>query len=588
MADPNVKSGAMLGFKVGSQSTVDTMLSQGANAGAIHGCFYLTNDSHRLYIGNEDGSLSAVNEGIQSVTWTQLETIAASIANDDAKKEAMRGRFFYATDAAHNVLCVYNGKQWVQLNENTDTKVSNNAFGVSQSGNTVTVTDTITLVNNDGTANSEKYADFTVTGANGITVSGSGTAITFTGDTYTLSSAAVSGQENQIDIKLDSTNTNNDSSVRLVGGTNVTLARDNSTGNITISSQDTKTSFQSVTGSNVASPGTGFDVTVKIDNVEKTGTIDPAITVKNADKTATAATKFSGGVAALDVYSTAAIDEKMKALNAMTYRGTVGNSGSAATSITKSGDTITILNGSTAVPVSVGDTFLTVSDDVYESGLKAGSLLIVRALEGKSEDPDTGIIAPGDFTFDVVEESGDTDTTYKLTNANYGVTLHSNTNQDVGSFVVTAGDNNDYINIAEAGAVGGNAKVDKVLTVTHKDVTRTNTTGTTVAQGAMGTVSIPVITAITSDAKGHITGVETTLHTLTDTNGDLKEMTSSTSAANNIGTVTVGTTFKKSNNNETPVSTSFNVSSETFTVASTAASGSTPAGLAINMVWGSF
>ena len=44
MPEANVKSGALLGFKVGLQSTVDTMLSQGTNAHADHGCFYLTKD----------------------------------------------------------------------------------------------------------------------------------------------------------------------------------------------------------------------------------------------------------------------------------------------------------------------------------------------------------------------------------------------------------------------------------------------------------------------------------------------------------------------------------------------------------------
>ena len=87
----NVLRDAKVGFLTGSQSSIDTMLSQGANAGAKHGYFYLTKDSHRLYIGNSDGSISAVNEGVQTVTYLgDLPTLQTA-----ADKVAYTGRFFY-------------------------------------------------------------------------------------------------------------------------------------------------------------------------------------------------------------------------------------------------------------------------------------------------------------------------------------------------------------------------------------------------------------------------------------------------------------------------------------------------------------
>ena len=39
----NVLKDAKVGFLTGAQSSIDTMLSKGANAGAKHGYFYLTN-----------------------------------------------------------------------------------------------------------------------------------------------------------------------------------------------------------------------------------------------------------------------------------------------------------------------------------------------------------------------------------------------------------------------------------------------------------------------------------------------------------------------------------------------------------------
>ena len=38
----NVLKDAKVGFLTGAQSSIDTMLSKGANAGAKHGYFYLT------------------------------------------------------------------------------------------------------------------------------------------------------------------------------------------------------------------------------------------------------------------------------------------------------------------------------------------------------------------------------------------------------------------------------------------------------------------------------------------------------------------------------------------------------------------
>ena len=65
-ANPNVK------FKLGLQSAIDNYLSAKINSDvasshpewvgqAEHGTFYLTQDTHRLYVGNYDHTFSAVN-----------------------------------------------------------------------------------------------------------------------------------------------------------------------------------------------------------------------------------------------------------------------------------------------------------------------------------------------------------------------------------------------------------------------------------------------------------------------------------------------------------------------------------------------
>ncbi|MBP3801476.1 MAG: hypothetical protein J6I85_05610 [Clostridia bacterium] len=52
-------------FKQGTQSALNEIRS---NKTAIEGSFYLTNDTHRLYIGRANGDAVPVNEGVNTVT----------------------------------------------------------------------------------------------------------------------------------------------------------------------------------------------------------------------------------------------------------------------------------------------------------------------------------------------------------------------------------------------------------------------------------------------------------------------------------------------------------------------------------------
>lgn len=77
------------------------------------GCFYLTEDTHRLYVGQtitpgQNAILVPVNEGVVTVANIQsLPTVG------------IPGSFYYTS--TENVLCVYNGNKWVQVNSNTNT-----------------------------------------------------------------------------------------------------------------------------------------------------------------------------------------------------------------------------------------------------------------------------------------------------------------------------------------------------------------------------------------------------------------------------------------------------------------------------------
>ena len=167
---------------------------------------------------------------------------------------ANAGQFYYITgetDTVKNVLTVSNGHQWVHINANTNTYINDHNFSA------VDITDGVQVEDNIiGTDNSTKTGRFHIKGANGVAVSRTTTTITVngksvtvpvltvTGDTYTLSSAAVQNQSNQVDIKLDSTNTNNDSKVTLAAANdpqgNATVGISESNGVISISARDTR------------------------------------------------------------------------------------------------------------------------------------------------------------------------------------------------------------------------------------------------------------------------------------------------------------------------------------------------------------
>lgn len=588
MPAKNVISGANVGFKVGSQETVDRILAGQAGYKAIHGCFYLTQDSHRLYVGNEDETLSPVNEGIEFInTWNELQSIATAAASSVTGMKHLTGRFYYVGD--RNILCVYNGTNWVQLNENSNTTILDVTDAVTASSNVATVTTTIRDTV-DGTNANDSFSDaFTITGANGITVTGSGKAVTLTGDTYTLSSTAVSGATDQVNIHLESTNTTNDSNVKLVGGENVGITQSNNT--VTFTAQDTTNA-----SANISADAAGFTVTVtdsEGDHVD--ASVDPKV-AWYTDSSPTGTTKnsvsFANGTATLDVYSRSAIDAKLEAVNAMTYKGTITDS---QISYNSSTGVTTITVGGQAITPSIGDTYLITTAGTYNGTVyQENSLLIIKAKSGVTET--NGVLPANGYDCDIVAERYIQDTHYIFNAITNGVQLKASTGDPTGSLVVSSGDN--YINIAEASSGNATDGFDKTLTVTHKDVTRTNTTNTAVSQGEMSSVTIPVVTAVTSDAKGHVTGVTSGSYTLTDTNASLTGVSSTTSSYSNTsysaGVVNTQVTLTQSDGTIQNQSDGFIVRSSTLSITNndstptTSGGSTTQEGLQVELVWGSF
>ena len=87
------------------------------------GAFYLTTDTNRLYVAQSSDNLALLNQTVRIVaSETEL--------NGLDKTKLAKNDFCYISDK--NVLAVYNGTGWVQVNPDTKLVAKTNAITVSE------------------------------------------------------------------------------------------------------------------------------------------------------------------------------------------------------------------------------------------------------------------------------------------------------------------------------------------------------------------------------------------------------------------------------------------------------------------------
>lgn len=542
--------GQALSFKCGSQAALEPYIKGAAAGGqaAVDGTFYLTNDTSRLYVGN-NGRAIPVNQGVITV---------ANIASLPTPGEA--GQFYYAE--SENVLAVWSGKNdssgvWVQINNNTDTLINSVT-------NTVTaITGGVSVETKVASSDSTTKEDtFELVGSNGVTVSRTDNdtiSIRGTGATLSSSGAVVSlgGSPHT-------------GSVTFEGDGNLVTVEGNGANKIKISVDDSS----HVASEEFSNEDIGFKHTTKFKSGQSVeSTVDPIIKL-DADSSAI---HFEDGVATLGVYSKDKIDDLLQGVNAMHYKGTVTGVSGASVSGGVIDYVTGITGGQAAEQHKIGDTYavsqnieLTVGSSSYE--IKAGSLLIAT---GTSENSD-GYIDSG-LKFNVINESFEADTQYELTTASVtgggkATLKEANSNQrEVGSFEVVG-----------SGDVVGSHSNGKV-TLSHKAYTAINVDGngeSTLDKDAV----IKVVTGVESNATGHLTKVETTDISVGDFDTTISSDEITTTVANNIATVTHNLTLS-TNGRASTDSGAFDLRSDSlkFTDVDDANQG-----IKIDMVWGTF
>lgn len=548
-ATPNI------GFKLGTQAAMDVMLANNGTSSAAgeHGVFYLTSDTHRLYIGNSDKSISAVNEGVISVAnYTDLPSLSSP-----ADQKAHAGQFYYITTNPANVLCVASGGNWVQINSS----VSINSFG-----NTVTTSSNVaTIAHNIRETNGGSHTSTVqLEGTDGNTITSSGSKITIKGNKASLAAAA-NGQ-NKSTLTLTNSNSTDSSVINLEAGANATLAVSGQ--KITIGAQNTMVT--SVTGSDAGASANGFKVTVNnSDGSSPSGTIDPIISYGDANDQQA---HFVGGIAALSIYTKAEVDDKIEDaladFDAMTYRGTTTGGGLANLTDVHRGD-VWILTQSYEHPTT---------HKIYP----AGSMVIAQGTEVN------GVIPTADVTWDFVDSSG-TDTTYTATAIAGGIKLTASTGADIGQLTIVAGDLMSVSSSANSGST-------QAITVGHQTVTRTNQSANAVSTSADGQTTINVLTGIETDNYGHITKVVTTPYNINTSHSTFSTPVSA--AATAVSALVVTTDTSTSTTSSASVAATFQLtapggslsqSTATFGLASeTLTIARNNSQVSLNLLWGSF
>jgi hypothetical protein len=136
---------------------------------------------------------------------------------------------------------------------------------------------------------------------------------------------------------------------------------------------------------------------------------------------------------------------------------------------------------------------------------------------------------------------------------------------------VVAGDSGDNQTISDGNTltISGGTELESVgsatdtITINHSDVTRTNTTGTALTPDFGGNVD--VITGVTSNARGHVTGVETT--NITIPQNDSVDVTGTNTDATYYPTFVTGTGDVAINiDSNASNKLSYNPSTQTLTV----------------------
>lgn len=320
------------------------------------GHIYVTTDERAMYVDyNDQGTVKRIRLGdfIEVATMQDLPPVS----------EAYLTTLYYVTEG--NILAkagyeLVNGVptlKWRQINSQKQFSdfISSITFSASNLNDTVKVVETISSADGGNTNGNVTFASGNL---NSLTVSGSGNTVTYTAkdiaEKATLNNPNYTDASNTVvEVKLTNTTTGtkadgSDAAATEEGGsfritgTNGTTVRIDDHNNISI----TGGSVDGVSQVFTAEGKLVTTVTAANGSVDN-GSSAPTPTIKYGENGGSSAV-FASGTATLDIYTQDEVDDKistqLKAVNAMTYKGTIGSVGATVTDLPTTG-------------VSIGDTY---------------------------------------------------------------------------------------------------------------------------------------------------------------------------------------------------------------------------------------
>lgn len=526
-----------------------------------NGTFYLTTDSHRLYVGGANNEAFLLNQTVK---------IIANVDALEALTNVNENDFYYIQDG--NILAVYGRKdassalEWIQINKQAPTQTA----GVIKSADVTLTTENnlvsagFTLVDNgDNPINSTNKIKFV--GEDNIEVSIDET------DTKKI---VIKGQRLQKDVNNDVVRLKlgNDIIPLTAGDTNISIT--SGTGNSIIFTAE-NTTTQTVTPA-VDNEGTLSITVTDTESNPVTGSVSVGIPLEDGSVALIRQKANTDTVG--EIYSKAQIDNKLKALNGMSFKGSVTTGADLFNSNTNYsiGDVYIVASDSFSL---TNDQKLNIVNSEIASGFRVGDLFIANIANGANENSN-GYIPQASLKWTYVPSGND-----DLADVYYTAATDTGTNEG----------HNPSIELRDG---GGNTRA-KTTFISGTDISL-GTTGTVNNQElkltinhaayAAPTVGEPAsqvaknaFTAITSlDVQnGHITGVNKTTFTPETYTLNAANSVTSSGTIGNSGTIAVE--LKDSGTNTVGTA---NVKLTTSTLSFS--NDTTNSAVKVDMVWGSF
>lgn len=520
-----------------------------------NGAFYLTTDTHKLYYGYND-KLNLLDSVI----------VVENLPSTSDKIEV--GYFYYAT--ATNVLAIYDGTSWTQVNPDSKLVITGFTTGVKLDSNTATVTHTLTGKDEKGADVLNIAPTFSIKGEDGITVAIDGTTITLKGTVpeYTLSTPA-SEDGAAIKLNLDGAE---DSAVAITGtGAAKVSATENA---IVIGAKNTE-----VTGVEFAAgaSGEGIDLAITNKTTNADGTTEETIIKNNFDigvfyspsydnegnKTYNNSANIIDGIINLDVYNVdqinALIYQLQTKMNAMEFRGAVAN--------------LEELNNKTTDidQLQVGDTFKASGNFTLKGvEVKTGDLLIVEDFEYGNDTETGNNVAIIEWA--VIPSGDDAVLTYDLgLDANGKITLNENGSEKSALSIIDEEGNPVQIKIDTA---------NKTVTVVHATKTQeADGEAEAITQTSGASQEFTIVADVEADEYGHLNKLTTQKITVVDTKvTGVTEEVENTDAGIKIGTSIAQTTGD-------PITTEYYIESSSLSIREGEVNDNK---VLVDLVWGSF